>query len=87
MVVVPMTPEQKLQILQDALTNIASIGDGDVQALLKANQMAADAINSINLKRWAVVVETTLEAERVAEWLESVSDFKCLSVTRTETMT
>jgi hypothetical protein len=82
-----MTPEQKFQILSDALTNIASIGDGDVQALLKANQMAADAINSINMKRWAVVVETTLDAERVAEWLESVSDFKCLSITRTESVT
>jgi hypothetical protein len=82
-----MTPEQKLERLEAALAIIASINDGDVQALLKSNQVAQDAINSINLKRWAVVVETLASAEDTARWMEAVSDFKVLSITATETRT
>jgi hypothetical protein len=82
-----MTPEQKLQILEDFLNSLAHVDDGNVQVLLRSNQEAAAALRRINTKRWAVVVETEGSAEEVAHWLEAVSDFKVLSVTATETRT
>jgi hypothetical protein len=82
-----MTPEQKLQILEDFLNSLAHVDDGNVQVLLKANVNAQAALDRINMKRWNLVVETTLDAQRLAEWVESVTDFKCLSITATESYT
>jgi hypothetical protein len=65
-----MTPEQQLEILKTTLNQIASLGDGDVQTLLKTNQWAADALKAISPKRWRVtyVFETNPDIDVTKEW-------------------
>jgi hypothetical protein len=81
-----MTPEQRLEILEAALNRIASIDDGDVASLIKSNRLATDALDSINMKRWQVVIETLHNSENLAKALETYG-LKVLSVTSTESYT
>jgi hypothetical protein len=54
-----MTPEQKLQILEDFLMSLAHVDDGNVQVLLRSNQEAAAALQRITEKKWRAVIEFT----------------------------
>jgi hypothetical protein len=67
-----VTPEQKLEILEAALREIAATSDGDVATLLKSNQWAAAALSKVSPKRHIkVVLEFDMD---MPDYIDGVSD-------------
>jgi hypothetical protein len=67
-----MTPEQKLQILEDFLNSLAHVDDGNVAVLLRSNQEAAAALRRISpLRKIKMVLEFDIN---MPDYVDGVSD-------------
>jgi hypothetical protein len=71
-----MTPEQTIAHLTSVLSNIAAIDDGNINALLKANQLAETGLRALRPpKKITITIEGEVDPDTVADnidfrWLE-----------------
>jgi hypothetical protein len=71
-----MTPEETIAHLTSVLSNIAAIDDGNINALLKANQLADQGLRALRPPKHITITfkgevdPDTLESSIDAQWLE-----------------
>lgn len=71
-----MTPEEQLAHLKTVLSNIAAIDDGNINALLKANQMADAALRALRPpKKIMITIAGDVDPDTIVDnidirWLE-----------------